>query len=186
MCLLEIVQRSVTIADEIKIAPVCSSLFVEYLSGRDKYFYIQVKGKEDFVSMNSNSIDLKWVNIVCRRFPSPFYRQPPFMAILLLYIFSKPPTFGNISIDNIVPMIYKINTKINSRGRLISSCFEDYKTTLHPFFCKQHFYMLHQTEIWFETITVSCFKGFQRKINIVNGRLADKKSIIAKKSIHNY
>ena len=59
MCLLEIVQRSVTIADEIKIVPVYSSLFVEYLSGRDKYFYIQVKGKEDFVSMNSNSIDLK-------------------------------------------------------------------------------------------------------------------------------
>ena len=38
--------------------------------------------------------------------------------------FSKAPTFDYIFVDNIVPMIYGVNT-INSWEKVISSCFED-------------------------------------------------------------
>ena len=65
---------------------------------------------------------------------------------------------------NIVPIIYGINTKRNSWKKVISPpCLEDYKTTLHSFFHKQHFYMPHQAEIWFKIITVSCIKRVLKK-----------------------
>ena len=49
----------------------------------------------------------------------------------LLYIFPPPsPTLYSIFFDNFSPMTHGINTKTNSWGKVISSCFEDYKTTL--------------------------------------------------------
>ena len=38
--------------------------------------------------------------------PSLFYRQPPYMAIPLFNIFSKPPVFGKTFFDNITPIKY--------------------------------------------------------------------------------
>ena len=71
-------------------------------------------------------------SVVCRMFESvPFFKNPAYMAIPLapLYLFSEPLTFDNI----LLAMKYGINTKMNSQGKVISSCLEDYKTTLHAF-----------------------------------------------------
>ena len=66
--------------------------------------------------------------------------------------------FGNMD-----PMVYGLNTKINPYGKVISSCFESCKTTLHSFFYKQFFYMLHRVEVWFRMITVICIKRSLKK-----------------------
>ena len=58
-------------------------------------------------------------------------------------------------------MKYGINTKINSCGRVISSCLEDYKTIL--FFYNYHFYKQHQAEILSKTIRISYIKRNQKK-----------------------
>ena len=52
------------------------------------------------------------------------------------------------------------------------SCFVDYKTTLH-FFCKKHFNKQHQPDIWFKEQQFLVLKGVKRKINIINGSLAE-------------
>ena len=69
-------------------------------------------------------------------------------------------------------MKYGINTKINSCGRVISSCLEDYKTIL--FFYNYHFYKQHQAEILSKTIRISYIKRNQKKTkNIVNEIFAE-------------
>ena len=87
-------------------------------------------------------------------------------------------------VDNIAQMIYEVNAKINSRGEVISSCFEDYKTTLHSFCYKQRCHLPHQAEIWFEIITVSCIKSILKKNKDCKWKTCWIKSIIATKSIH--
>ena len=43
-------------------------------------------------------------------------------------------------------MRFGINTKVNSCGKVISSCLEDYKTTLSDFY-KQHVFKQHWAKI---------------------------------------
>ena len=83
------------------------------------------------------------------------------MAIPQLFISFFPNPL--LTFDNVAPMKYRINTKINSHGKVISSCLEGYKTTLHVVvfffkFCKQH-----QVEIWSKIITIWCIKRSQKK-----------------------
>ena len=69
-------------------------------------------------------------------------------------------------------MIYGVDTKMNSRGKVISSCFENYKTTMHSFFYTQTF--ICHTRLRFDSNNNShVLKGFKRKVNIVNERLAE-------------
>ena len=56
---------------------------------------------------------------------------PPFMVILPPFIFFQTPCFWQDFSDNIAPMKYQINTKINSCGKVIFSFLEDLKTTLN-------------------------------------------------------
>ena len=72
--------------------------------------------------------------IACRRFESVFYRRPPLYGHPphpLPFISFRTPflTFFR----QYRPMKCGINTKINSRGNVNSSCQEDYKTMLHIF-----------------------------------------------------
>ena len=70
--------------------------------------------------------------IVCRRFqPLPSIDKPPYMAMpiiplppLFLIIFPIPP-FLERFFDNIAPMKYRINKKLNSWGKFISLFLED-------------------------------------------------------------
>ena len=57
----------------------------------------------------------------------------PIWQFPLLYLFSEPPMFCQHFFDNITPMKYEINTKINSLGKVILSCLEHYKTKLCAF-----------------------------------------------------
>ena len=47
------------------------------------------------------------------------------------------------------------------------------KSTKHYFFCKKHFNKQHQPNIWFKEQQFLVLKGVKRKINIVNGSLAE-------------
>ena len=76
----------------------------------------------------------------------PFYRQrflychPPFIS------FFPNPHFWQHFLENIAPMKYGINTKINLLGKVVSSCLEDYETILYVLY-NQHFYIHQQVEI---------------------------------------
>ena len=94
---------------------------------------------------------------VCRMFEHAFYRQAkPLNSYMVnpppLYIFfqTPPPTLTfDIIFDNIAPMKYGLNTKVISQGKVISSCLEDYKTTLRAFVMSKSF------RYDFEIITIS-------------------------------
>ena len=62
--------------------------------------------------------------------PTP---PPPHNPPLLLPLFSNLLPLAAF-FNNITSMIYGVDIKRNSRGELISSCFEDYKTMLHSSF----------------------------------------------------
>ena len=71
--------------------------------------------------------------------------KPPYMAKVLLYIFFyQTPHFWQHFFDNITLMTCRTNTKMNSWGKVSSSCLEDYKTTLSMLFYVQHFCKQHQ------------------------------------------
>ena len=70
--------------------------------------------------------------IVSRKLKPPSIDNPPLYSHPLLFLFLEP-TLLAIFFGNIAPMKYRINTKINSSGKDISSSLEDYKT-LHNFF----------------------------------------------------
>ena len=58
-------------------------------------------------------------SVVCRMFESvPFFKNPA-IPLAPLYLFSEPLTFGDI----LLAVKYGINTKMNSQGKVISSCF---------------------------------------------------------------
>ena len=61
-------------------------------------------------------------------FEPHFYGHPP----PLIYPLRTPRPWQDAS-DNIAPLKYQINTKINSCGKVISSFLEDQKTTLYAF-----------------------------------------------------
>ena len=44
-------------------------------------------------------------------------------------------------------MKYGINTETSSSGKVVSTCSEDYKTILHAFLKKEHFYVHERVEI---------------------------------------
>ena len=72
--------------------------------------------------------------IVSRKFkPLSIVNSPSIYSFSPLYHFLEPALL-TISFGNIGPMKYRINAKINSSGKVISSCSEDYKTTVHNFF----------------------------------------------------
>ena len=85
--------------------------------------------------------------------PPPTYIDNLLYGHPTLHIFIEPLTFD---IFLTIFLIYGVNTKTNSWEKPISACLQDYKTTLNSFLYVQHFHMPHQTEIWFEIITVSC------------------------------
>ena len=70
---------------------------------------------------------------MCKRFdPPPFYRKPthplyghppPFYLFFPAPLI--PPSFWRDIFDNIAPLEYRLNTKINSCGKVISSFLED-------------------------------------------------------------
>ena len=70
-----------------------------------------------------------------------FYRQIPlsyYMAIPPLHFF--PQNLPHLTFfNNIVLMTYGVKTKRNSQGKVISSCLEDYKTTLQAIFISKTF-----------------------------------------------
>ena len=85
--------------------------------------------------------------ILCRRFEPPFHSHPhPIWSSPLLHFF-RTSHFWEDSSENIAPLKYQVNTNINSFGKVISSFFRTKKIMLHAFFCKQHFYKQHLTEI---------------------------------------
>ena len=90
--------------------------------------------------------------IMCKKSESPFYRQPLIYDHPRIIYFFQTPYLWQHYFDNVVQMIYGVNTKINSWKKVISSCLENYKTMSHSFLYKQHFYMPHQAKIWFELI----------------------------------
>ena len=70
--------------------------------------------------------------IVSRMFKPPSIDNPPSICHPFLSLLES--TLLAIFFGKIAPMKYIINTKINSSGKVISSCLEDYKTMLHDFF----------------------------------------------------
>ena len=55
-----------------------------------------------------------------RRFEPPFYKLPPNMAIPQFIFFPEIPAFALADFfDNIAPIKYRINTKINSLAKLL-------------------------------------------------------------------
>ena len=60
--------------------------------------------------------------------PTPSMDNPPSVVIPPFYLFSKPTAFDN----TFLKIKYRINTKVNSCGKVISS-FRRLKTTLHCF-----------------------------------------------------
>lgn len=94
-----------------------------------------------------HSMQKVWTPLFCRQ--NLPYGHP-------LHIFFPNPPSGIPYF--FTPVTYGVNTKINSWRKVISSCFENYWTTLNSFLYKQHFYMPHWAEIWFEMVTVSCIK----------------------------
>ena len=52
------------------------------------------------------------------------------------------------------------------------SRFVDYKTTLH-FCCNKHSNKQHQPDIWSKEQQYVVLKGVKRKINVINGSLAE-------------
>ena len=71
--------------------------------------------------------------IVSRKFkPLSIDNSPSIQPSSPFYHFWEP-TLLTIFFANIAPMKYRINTKINSSGKVISSCSEDYKTRLNDF-----------------------------------------------------
>ena len=63
---------------------------------------------------------------VCRRFEPPFYRHPLYGHPSFLYYLQTSCLWQDFS-DNIAPMKYRITTKINSCGKVISLFLEDKK-----------------------------------------------------------
>ena len=51
------------------------------------------------------------------------------------------------------------------------SSFVGYKTTLY--FFKKHFNKQHQADIWFKEQQFLVLEGVKRKINIINGSMAE-------------
>ena len=74
---------------------------------------------------------------VCRKF-DPFYRQPPIWSFPPWCIFTNSPIFTTF-FWQYRPNDIEVNTEIKSWGKVISSCLEDYKTTLHYFFISNTF-----------------------------------------------
>ena len=74
------------------------------------------------------------------------------MAVTHFYNFFQIPRFLEDFSDNIAPMKSKIKTKINSLGKVVSLCLENYKSTLNAFF-------IHNTSI----IKVSFFSVTKKK-----------------------
>ena len=62
----------------------------------------------------------------------------------------------------------------NKQMREIFSCFVDYKATLYSF-CKKHFNKQHQPDIEQQFLVL---KGVKRKINIINGSLAEQRALL--------
>ena len=72
----------------------------------------------------------------------PLYGKAPYMTIPPFYLFSEP-RFRQDFFDNITPMKYWINTKINSCGKVNSSFLEDWKRVKNNAtwsFYKKYFY----------------------------------------------
>ena len=66
------------------------------------------------------SIDLHHALIVCRKFKLPFYGQAPSLYGQTLIFFPNPPPLLTIIFDDIPPIKYRLNTYVNSRGKVIS------------------------------------------------------------------
>ena len=79
--------------------------------------------------------------IVSRKFKLPSIDNPPSLQPSFPFYLFLEPTLLAIFFSNIALMKYRINTKINSSGKVISSSLEDYKTMLLDLFNMQHFYM---------------------------------------------
>ena len=67
----------------------------------------------------------------CNSTENPLHGHPSFTY------FFQTATFDNFL--TILLQLYGENTKINSWEKVISSCLDNYKTTLHCFLFKQHF-----------------------------------------------
>ena len=89
----------------------------------------------------------------------PSVSIPPF-----IYFFqTSTPTIDKIFFDNIAPSIYGLNTKINSRRKVISSCLEDYKTIIHSFYISDTFIFHNRLRCNFK-----CIRRIEKKKNLLS------------------
>ena len=80
-------------------------------------------------------------------------------------------------------MKYRINPKINSSGKVISSCLKTTKQR-YMIFYMQHFYKWHQHEIWSKVIEILSIKSSQKKNKYSQSKTCLVKNIIAAKLIN--
>ena len=104
------------------------------------------------------------VSIVCRGFESPILEKTHFLYDRPLFVFlpvlhPHHPSFLQDFSENIGPLKYWINTKINSCGNVN---FGRLKNDVTCLFCKQHFYKQHLAEIKSEKVTISSTKRSQK------------------------
>ena len=76
---------------------------------------------------------------MCKRFKPPLLDTTPFIWPYPPHVFFPYTPLWQYSFVNIAPMKYGVNTKINSCGKIISWCLEDYKMTVHPVFISSIF-----------------------------------------------
>ena len=109
-----------------------------------------------------------------RKMWNPLYRHPPIWLCPHLYIFLTPSSL-TINVDL---MIYGVNTKINSWGKVIRLCLEDHKTMSHAFFITNTF--ICNTRLWFDSKQKQShvLKGVKRKINIAYEILAEYRVLL--------
>ena len=79
--------------------------------------------------------------VVSRKFKPPSTGNSPSIQPSYPFYLFLESTLLAIFFGKIAPIKYRINTKINSSGKVISSCLKDYKTTLHDFLCETLLYV---------------------------------------------
>ena len=123
----------------------------------------------------NHSVQKVWTPLL---WATPLYDHSPFLS------FFWTPCFWQQFFDNVTPMKYRINIKINSCGKVISSSVEDKKTALHDFFISNTVISNIRLMTWSKIITIISIKRSQKKDKHYKWKTCWVKSITASKSIH--
>lgn len=97
-----------------------------------------------------------------------------------------PPPFTTF-FNNIAPIVYMVNRKMNSWGTVMFFMFRRLQSNVECFFFyKHHFYMQYGAKIWFKIIAVLCITCCKKNNNNKHctWNICWGRNIIATKSIH--